>query len=227
MQATPTVSVTDAGGIFKNAAFPATAEVLGVEGARAPILEGIVPALTYYIGTYNTAAQIAGLIPLAAAPSQAGFYTVVARFPGSADYSAALSALVPFTITRADTKVILVRHSVFKGKKVVSVRLTAEVEPLSPGAGIPGGIVRFTANKKTLAASRLSRGQATLTITGSSALKQAVTVIYSGDHDFQPSQVGTPVLAQASVKSLGAPMIKRVERASPFAFVRFGNSHHE
>jgi hypothetical protein len=224
-QATPTVSVIDAGGTFNSTAFPATASVQGVDGLSAASLEGIAPVLTYYSGNFNTAAQVAGLTPLAGAPSQAGSYTVSARFPGTADYAATESALVPFTIARANTQVILVRHSVFKRKRFVAVFLTAEVEALSPGAPNPSGIVKFMTKKKTLAALALSGGQATLRVTGSSVLKKAVTVIYSGDANFHPSQAATPVLTRASVGTLARRMIKLVGRTSLFSSIRFGTPH--
>src|SRR5262249_9632303 len=97
-KATPTVSVADAGGTFNNAAFPATVGVTGVGGIAGPRLEGIAPSLAYYSGSFTSAAQLAGLVPLTGAPIQAGDYTVVANFPGSDDYAASQSAPVDFTI---------------------------------------------------------------------------------------------------------------------------------
>ncbi len=82
-QATPTLSVTDAGGLFTGAAFPATATVAGVDGVAATSLEGVTPSLTYYAGSTATGT------PLPGAPSAVGIYTVVASFPGSPDYGTA------------------------------------------------------------------------------------------------------------------------------------------
>ena len=89
-QATPTVSVVDGGGIFSGSAFPATALVNG-----AASLEGVTPTLAYYAGNAATGS------PLAAAPSAAGIYTLVASFAGSTDYTAATSSNVTFTIAQA------------------------------------------------------------------------------------------------------------------------------
>ena len=47
------------------------------------------PSLSYYQGTYSSPAQLARLSALAGAPTAAGSYTVLAAFPGSADYDAA------------------------------------------------------------------------------------------------------------------------------------------
>jgi hypothetical protein len=82
-KAAPTVYVTDAGGTYNGQAFAATATVTGVGGIAAGSLEGVTPTLTYYAVNGNTQTALAG------APSQAGTYTVVASFAGSADYAAA------------------------------------------------------------------------------------------------------------------------------------------
>jgi hypothetical protein len=298
--ATPTVGVTDAGGTFNNASFPATATVAGVDGAAASSLEGSAPSLAYYSGTFVILAQLDGLVPLAGPPSQAGSYTVVASFPGSADYAATRSAPVSFTIGRgtatialdasvgsavfgqpitfvatvnaagipggsvsffdgttllgtvalddsgranltisnlstglhsvtasysgdpnhiggvsgsvtesvakAGSQVILIRHPVFRRKKVVSVGLTAKIEPLSPGGGIPNGTVIFLVKKKALGLLSLSGGAATLTVKGSTLLKKAITIIYHGDPDFMPVTTTPPVLSRSSLASLARPL---------------------
>ena len=111
----------------------------------------------------------------------------MARFPGSPDYAATESAPVNFTITRAGTRVILVRHSVLKHKRVVSVGLRAEVESIASGVGVPTGVVKFMVKKKLLRALALKGGQATLLVKPNSVSKKAVTVVYSGDTNFQPS----------------------------------------
>jgi hypothetical protein len=99
-QATPTISVSDAGGTYTGQPFPATAAVAGVvpgvDSALAASLEGVIPTLAYYAG--NSAAGT----PLAGAPTQAGTYTVVASYAGSTDYTAA-SAGTTFTIQPGST----------------------------------------------------------------------------------------------------------------------------
>ncbi|MFI5455434.1 MAG: beta strand repeat-containing protein [Isosphaerales bacterium] len=101
-QATPTVSVADSGGTDNGSPFPATATVAGVvagvDSTPAATLEGVAPSLTYYSGTYTTVAQLVGATPLGGAPVVAGSYTVLASFPGSADYTTA-TAVANFAIT--------------------------------------------------------------------------------------------------------------------------------
>ena len=94
-KATPTVSVSDAGGTFNGSAFAATATVAGVDGAPDRSLEGVSPTLLYYTGSDTSGTGSAS------APVTAGTYTVVASFAGSADYAAAQSQPVTFTITKA------------------------------------------------------------------------------------------------------------------------------
>jgi hypothetical protein len=95
-KATPTVSVSDAGGTYNGMPFPATAMVAGVvagvDSTPVPSLEGVTPTLSYYDANGN-------LLP--GAPMDAGTYSVVATFPGSADYTAASSSRSSFTIAQA------------------------------------------------------------------------------------------------------------------------------
>ena len=87
-KATPTVNVTDAGGTYNGSAFPATVTVTGVQGSAVASLEGVTPTVTYCQGNSCSSTP----------PTQAGTFTVTANFPGSADYAAAQSVPVTFTI---------------------------------------------------------------------------------------------------------------------------------
>jgi CSLREA domain-containing protein len=96
--AKPTVAVTTNGGTYTGSAIGATATVTGVSGPAAFALESVAPTLLYYAG------QTASGIGTATAPTNVGTYTVVATFPGSADYSTA-STSKTFSITPAATVV--------------------------------------------------------------------------------------------------------------------------
>ncbi len=99
-QATPTVTVSDAGGTYNGSAFAATDAVAGVvsgvDTTPAASLEGVTPSLTYYSGTSTTGTALSG------APTSVGTYAVLASFAGSADYTSA-SASTTFTIIPATT----------------------------------------------------------------------------------------------------------------------------
>ena len=90
-KATPTVSVTDAGGTYNGSPFPATVTVKGVSGSVTASLEGVTPTVTYCQGSSCSSTP----------PTQAGTYTATADFPGSADYAAVTSTPVTFTIAKA------------------------------------------------------------------------------------------------------------------------------
>ncbi len=99
-QATPTVTVADAGGTYTGQPFAATTSVAGISGQSASSLENASPSLSYYSGTYASASQLTGLTPLSATPVAAGSYTVLATFPGTTDYTTA-NNLVDFAIAKA------------------------------------------------------------------------------------------------------------------------------
>ena len=90
-KAAPKINVVDHGGTYNGSAFPATVTVTGTKGPAAASLEGVSPTLSYCLGNSCSSTP----------PTQPGTYTVVATFPGSADYAAAKSAPLTFTITTA------------------------------------------------------------------------------------------------------------------------------
>ena len=99
VKAAPSLSVADSSGTYNGQPFPATATaagiVAGLDNSPAASLEGVAPTLTYYRGTTVNGSGST------MAPSAAGTYTVVASFAGSADYAAAQSAPITFTISQA------------------------------------------------------------------------------------------------------------------------------
>jgi len=298
--ATPAVTVSDPGGTYTGAPIAATATVTGVGGTAARSLEGVTPTLTYYAGSGTSGTNLGST-----APSATGTYTVVARFPSSADYVAAnsepatfaiaparatialsSSSASPFygqavtfvatvnsgsgtpvgTVTFADgttplatvplngsgqaalkvtslslgshaitatyngaadflgmsssattesvrqsaTAIVLVPHAVLKGKKALSaVSLTAEIKPVAPGGGVPRGQVTFElvskrgkkTHVKTLGTAAASGGAATLTFKPSAVLNQTLTIVYSGDPDFQGSMMNPPKLTKSGITS--------------------------
>ena len=89
-----------------------------------------------------------------------------------------------------------------KKKKVVSETLTAKIEPAYPGASFPTGTVTFEVvtkkrektQTKTLGTAAVRGGDATLTVKAKFVLSKTITVIYSGDPNFQASTVTVPKL---------------------------------
>jgi CSLREA domain-containing protein len=102
--AKPTVTITANGGTYTGLAIGATATVTGLNNIAASSLESVAPTLLYYTG--STASGTGS----STAPINAGTYTAVATFPGSADYSTA-SASKTFSITQAASNVTVTGKS--------------------------------------------------------------------------------------------------------------------
>ena len=97
------ITVSDAGGTYNGSAFPATATLAGVNGSSVASLEGVSPALTYYDSQGN---------PLNGAPTDVGNYFVRAFFPGSIDYTSAVTPEAAyFTISQPQERLRLTRWS--------------------------------------------------------------------------------------------------------------------
>jgi hypothetical protein len=182
-KATPTVGITDGGGTYDGSPFAASVLLTGVGGASGPGLEGVGPVVTYYAGSTPTGPALGG------PPTGAGTYTAVASYPGSADYAGTTGPPVTFQIAPAGSQIVLMPHAVYRKKKVVALSLTAEVEPLAPGGGVPTGMVSVLVKKKNLGTVALNGGQATIGLKPSKVLGKSITVTYSGDADFLPTSL--------------------------------------
>ena len=131
-----------------------------------------------------------------------GSHSITATYSGDADFLGVQSAPYSETVAQTGTEVVVVQNSVFKKKKLMSVRLTAEIKPLAPGGGVPTGEVTFelvTKTKKkvkvtTLGKAAVSGGEATLTLKANKVLQKGITIVYSGDANDKASTVTTPKL---------------------------------
>jgi len=166
--AAATLTLRDAGGTYNGSPFAATATVagvvLGVDSTPGASLEGVAPTLTYYAG-----ATAAGT-PLLNAPTDAGTYTALASFAGSADYSAAQSTPVTFTIGRATAKITMTSspHSTVYGQPVTLVATVAAGEPTGTVSFFDGATLLATvpvdsSDRASLATSALGVGSHSIT----------------------------------------------------------------
>jgi hypothetical protein len=180
--ATPAVIVSDPGGTYTGAPIAAMATVTGVGGTATPDLEGVTPTLTYYAGTGTSGTDLDS-----AAPSAAGTYTVVARFPGSADYLAADSEPATFAIAPVAATIALTSST---SSPVYGQAVTFVATVSSPGA--PVGTVTFSDGTTLLATVPLDgSGQTALTISTLSLGSHAITATYNGGTDFLGVTSGT------------------------------------
>ena len=203
-RATPVVTASAPGGTYSGASIAATATVAGVGSTANPDLEGVPATLAYYAGSGTSGTNLGST-----APTAAGTYTVVARFPGSADYAPAQSEPTTFTIAPARATIVLEPHAVLKGKKTLKgVELTAAIQPVAPGGGVPTGQVTFEFLTKRgkklkvtpLGTAALNGGAATLTFRPNQVLKKPLLIVYSGDPDFLASTMYPPKLIESGIE---------------------------
>jgi len=93
----PTLTLRDPGGVYNGGAYPASVKL---NGSDAP-LEGVSPEVLYYLGR-----SVSGPATTTA-PTDAGVYTSVAVFPGSANWAVVRSNRVTFVITKARPQLVL------------------------------------------------------------------------------------------------------------------------
>ena len=219
--ASPTVHVSDGGRVYDGSASPAVATVAGVDGSPAASLEGVATTTAYYTGDLATGT------PLGAVPTDPGTYTVVASFPGNADYAPVTSAPVTFNITRAALDWRLGSPGADSQGPVVipavygqSINLGAAGSTVVPGGG-PSGVatVTFSDDGTVLGIVALD-GEYTagLTTPVLSVGSHTITATFSGDNLYQPATSNTidvtvaPAATQVAVTTV--PMPRNKERAS-------------
>jgi hypothetical protein len=142
-----------------------------------------------------------------------------ARYSGDTSFLGASSGTSSVTVARAATRIIFTPQEVYKKRRLVSVNLAADIQPVAPGAGVPTGTVTFETNKpkkKILGIAVLSGRSAALSVKLNRVQNQVVTMIYSGDAGFLSSTETTPRLTQASLKKLARTIMLQKTRLRLF-----------
>jgi hypothetical protein len=135
-----------------------------------------------------------------------GSHSVTASYSGDASLTGAQSTSISSLVAKASTTVALVADPITKKKKVKSEVLKVNVEPVSPGSGLPGGQVIFElltkkkkkkkATTKVLGTTVLSGGAAELTVKPRLVLRKAITIVYGGGANFLASTSTAPKLSK-------------------------------
>ena len=162
-------------------------------------------AVTFFDGgtTLGIAAlDAAGQAVLAVDGLGSGVHTITAAYGGDSERTGSQSVGAAVSVVASPSRIILVPHAVLKKKKVVSLSLTAEVEPLTAGGGVPTGRVTFVVKNKALGIVALSGGAATIALKPGGVLGKSITVTYAGDADFLPASVISPQQTTASLRTL-------------------------
>lgn len=201
-QAVPLLNVTDGGGTYNGSTPPATVTLAGVSSGGASSLEGVTPSLVYFGGTYTTLAQLAGVDPLAAPPTQAGPYTVVAEFAGSTDYTSA-RALANFAIAQATpTLAITAPTGAFNGSAMsASVTVAGVIAGVdtTPAASLDNVIPQLTYYSGTYSSPTQLKNVTPLSGAPTDAGDYTVLASFGGSPDYaEASAVQTFTIAQAT-----------------------------
>ena len=166
---TPTVTVTDAGGIYKGSPFPATGTVTGLAGVNLATPSN--PTFLYYLASDTTFAH-----PLAGAPSDVGNYVAVCLYAATGNYGVG-AATTPFAITPAATHTDIASpaNPAVYGQQIT---YTATVTNTSDTAAPPAGSVQFVVDGVN------SGTPVPLTAGGTNALGQAISQTVSAPISF-------------------------------------------
>jgi hypothetical protein len=152
-----------------------------------------------------------------------GGHSITAVYGGDARSSGGRSGADSESVSPADSQITFVPHAVLGGKGIASVILTAMVEPLAGGGGVPTGVVTFMVKKKVLGRAALIDGRATLTVRPGSVLNQAITVVYGGTDEFRSSSLSVAKVTSRSLVIDTRPAVKKPQ-ARPKASTAPGSS---
>ena len=218
-QVTPTVALAGpAGSPVYGQPVTLTATVSSSAGASP---SGMV---SFYDGTtvLGTApVDSSGTATLSATKLVLGANTITAHYNGDPIFvGVSSSSSVSVRIGQAESHVVVVPQAVFAKKKVKSLGLKIEIEPMSPSmSGVPTGTVTLELMQgkgkkrkaKMLGTAPLSSATATLATKATSVLKKSIKILYSGDADFQPSTLSTTITTK-SLTPLVRPMVRSSSR---------------
>jgi autotransporter-associated beta strand protein len=124
-----------------------------------------------------------------------GSHTVAVTYNGSTNYATTTTSITENILKASSTSISPASASAVVGQ---GVPFTATV---TGSGGTPTGSVTFVVDGVSQPAVTLSGGQATLSLSASSAGNHSVTAVYSGDSSFAPSSPATP--ANLSVSAAG------------------------
>jgi hypothetical protein len=192
----------------QSVSFVATVETPGTSGGTVTFSDGGTPLASVPVDGSSQATMSVTSLDL-------GSHAITATYSGDANIVGVQSSATALSVAADGTRVVLVPQPIFRKKKQLKwVGLKAEIEPLSPGGGLPTGTVTFELTKKhrkklkvkTLGTVSVNGGAATLTLKPPKVLKKVITIVYSGNDDFLASQLIPPKLTKKQLKRLAQPL---------------------
>lgn len=155
----------------------------------------------------GTAAVIGGLAILPVTNLPVGMPQVTGAYQGDATFLPSTSPAITQTVKKADS-IATVTPSPASTSPGNPVQLTAKVIASPPGAGTPGGSVKFLEGTTVLGTQTLTGGMATQTVPSFPTGTHKITVHYAGDTNFNP------VDSAATTVTISAPASKTTLTAS-------------
>jgi predicted hotdog family 3-hydroxylacyl-ACP dehydratase len=206
-------------------AFTATVNVVapgrGVPSGTVTFRYG---SLTVGTGTLNAARQAT----LTTITPAVGTHALIAQYAGDARFNGGTSAAHNQIVTEASTTTT-VASSANPAVAGQTVTLTATVNVVAPGSGVPTGPVTFRDGSTTLGTGTLNAArQATLTTSALLAGTHAITVQYGGDRNFTENTSSSPLSQTVASVTVAAvlPLSRsvRVGGAAATAFAAIINA---
>jgi hypothetical protein len=141
-----------------------------------------------------------------------GTHSITAQYSGDANFLADTSAVTSQAVNQATTSTV-VTPSTAASILGQSVTFTAQVTPVSPGAGVPNGSVTFFDGPSPLETVTLDQGSASITTAALPLGSNSITAVYGGDGDDFLGSVSNP-----SVETVGGTTVALVASANPITF---------
>jgi hypothetical protein len=199
-QATPTLSVTDTGGVYNALPYAATGTTTGVNGT--PLGS---PTYRYYVSSDTSFSN-----PTTTAPTSVGSYVLIALSPVNANYIQ-VGVAVYFSITQATSVLTPVATTVaYGGSTTLSTTLKT-----AGGALLAGRTVTFSVNGKAI-------GTAVTNASGVATIGESVAGLTPGVYasgiavSFAGDANSTATSATAPLTVLDAPIVSAVSVSSLF-----------
>ncbi|WP_409344285.1 Ig-like domain repeat protein [Paenibacillus sp. MBLB4367] len=149
----------------------------------------------------GTAMLAAGVAKLTTSVLEVGEHEITAHYQDGRSFFGSVS--LPETVQVGKAKTGIDVQSVTQVAYGTSFTLTASVNVVSPGAGLPAGMVKFESEAGTLGSVPLdASGNARLSIERLSIGTHTITAAYSGDLSFEGSSLGKVVYVYDPLSAL-------------------------
>ena len=200
----PAIELTSSNGstVFgQTVTFVARVSAAGSSGGTVTFSDGASPLATVAIDRSGSATLTTTGLAI-------GSHAITATYNGNADFLEGRSGMTTESVTQDATTLVVVPHANYKKKRLRAISVTAEIDPMAPGGGVPTGVVTFEIQvkrrrkitMKALGTTALNGGQATLTFKRQKLFKKTLTIVYGGDVDFESASKTLPKLTRKSLK---------------------------